>query len=433
MKAEKRLTFETVGIAQQLLTLFLILALAAYLRLANQPDNPGWYTDEGTHLDIARHLLHGRTQYMAVNQSTLLFAKLPLFELCLAGLLRIWDGGLATLRAFTGALGVLSVATLYGVVRWIRKDSALALLSASLLAIYPPAILYSRLGFSYNLLAPLVLLTLGGLCAYLNAEPGSPARYKGLALASLAIGVGAVSDLWMLCEIIPMILAASARRWRDLAWSLPLAMLPLSVYAVVMLASVPQAFCFDVRFTLSRLDKPLLEQLRVLALNYTTLVFQDAWIALGAVGLFVLRPLRLQRLSLSLFWLPIVVLGRSVALFSLSFYYMIPLLPLVALGVAALIERGVPQVLEMSQAAWLPLIRRWGWRWVPDKILAAGINLGVLMVLITPFLGSAVLTVGQLGSRFSTQLDPFLINPGDARQVARFVEGRLWPGCCVPM
>jgi hypothetical protein len=51
--------------------LFLILALAAYLRLANHADNPGWYTDEGTHLAIAGQLLRGRIQYLAVNQSTL--------------------------------------------------------------------------------------------------------------------------------------------------------------------------------------------------------------------------------------------------------------------------------------------------------------------------------------------------------------------------
>ena len=59
----------------------LILILAAYLRLANLAVNPAWYTDEGTHLDIVRHLLDGRVQYLAINQSSLLFSRLPLFEL----------------------------------------------------------------------------------------------------------------------------------------------------------------------------------------------------------------------------------------------------------------------------------------------------------------------------------------------------------------
>ncbi len=36
----------------ELAALFVILALAAYLRLANLAANPGWYTDEGTHLEF---------------------------------------------------------------------------------------------------------------------------------------------------------------------------------------------------------------------------------------------------------------------------------------------------------------------------------------------------------------------------------------------
>ena len=87
--------------------------LAAYLRLANLPDNPGWYTDEGTHLDIAQNLLRGRTQYLALTQSTLLVARMPLFEMLLVGVMRLsGNEGIGALRALTGGLGVLSTALL---------------------------------------------------------------------------------------------------------------------------------------------------------------------------------------------------------------------------------------------------------------------------------------------------------------------------------
>src|SRR5512135_2085740 len=95
------------------LTLTLILFLAAYLRLAHVATNPAWYTDEGTHLDIARHLLHGQVQYLAVNQSWLLFSRLPLFELLLSGAAFIGGVTMLTLRMITGLLGVISVAVLY--------------------------------------------------------------------------------------------------------------------------------------------------------------------------------------------------------------------------------------------------------------------------------------------------------------------------------
>lgn len=42
-----------------------ILGLAAYLRLAYVGHNPGWYTDEATHLLIGQQLLNGRSQYFA--------------------------------------------------------------------------------------------------------------------------------------------------------------------------------------------------------------------------------------------------------------------------------------------------------------------------------------------------------------------------------
>mgnify|MGYP001559875412 CR=1 FL=1 len=64
--------------------LLLILSLAAYLRLANRADNPGWYSDEGTHIDIAMNLMEGRAQSLAITQSMLLVARPPLFHLLLA-------------------------------------------------------------------------------------------------------------------------------------------------------------------------------------------------------------------------------------------------------------------------------------------------------------------------------------------------------------
>ena len=132
----------------ELAALFVILMLAAYLRLANLAANPGWYTDEGTHLDLARNLIAGRVQYLAVDQSLLIFSRLPLFENLLAVWLRVFGVSMLALRAFTASLGVLTVAVLWGVGRRMSGERGLALLAALLLAIYPSAVLYSRFCFS---------------------------------------------------------------------------------------------------------------------------------------------------------------------------------------------------------------------------------------------------------------------------------------------
>jgi hypothetical protein len=402
----------------------LILALAAYLRLANVADNPGWYTDEGTHLDIAQNLLHGRVQYLAINQSTVMFAKLPLFELLLAGLLHVFGGGIDTLRAIallrtlTGVLGVVSVGLLYWVVRRIQRgrDPALALLAALMLAIYPQAVVYGRFGFSYNLLAPLVLLAMLGLWEYL-----STASRRWLALA---VGLGGVSDLWMFALVAPLALVVLKRSWHDLLWSLGLVLLPFGLYAAVMLTTALQAFLFDLNFTLFRLGRlSPIDQVKTLATNYATLVFQDAWFALGLVGLFLLRPVRLRRLSLLLFLLPILILGRTTALYSLGFYYMIPLLSFVGLGVAALLRYGVPHVWQSihSTVAAIPESRaRLGNRAYLSALL-------LLLIVATPFATSLAFTAEQVRTGFRTLIDPFLIDPDHARLAAEFVNNQTAP------
>ncbi len=410
----------------EIAALLLILSLAAYLRLANHAYNPGWYTDEGTHVDIARHLLRGQVQYLAINQSALLFAKMPLFEVLLAAWLGVWDGGIGALRTFTAWLAVLSVGLLYGVIRRThkRRGRVLALLAALMLAIYPQAVLYSRMGFSYNLLTPLVLLTYLSLWEYLDTQ-----RRSWLSFAALAVGLGAVADLLMLSLIPPLLLVASLRRRSDVLWSAVLAALPVGLYAMVMLVSAPQAFLFDLRFTLARLGGASLPaQLVTIAQNYTILVAQDAWIALAMVGLFIQRPRRAQRLNLLLFLLPVIVLGRTAALYGLTFYYMIPFLPWVALGVAALVRYGAPWIVGAAHRGLLALFAAWGWH--ADRrgrlrayVSRAGAYVVFASVVAAPFLISTVLTLDRVHGNYGTVIDAFLINPEDAQSAANFVNG----------
>lgn len=405
--------------ALEVATLAVILALASYLRLVNVATNPGWYTDEGTHLDIAENLLGGRVQYLAITQSTLLFAKLPLFDLFLAGLLRLGADRMLTLRTLTGGLNVVSVALLYALVRRAGQSSTLALTSALTLAVYPQAVLYSRFGFSYNLLTLWTLLASLGLWSYLDS-----ARRRWLALSFLSIGLGAVSDLWMLVLVVPAMLIVSLRRWRDIVWGLLLLVLPLGVYIAAMLLSAPRAFLFDLHYTLSRLSalSPV-EQIANISLNYTMLLAQDVWMGPALIGLMMLRPARLQRLCLLMSLFPLVALGRTVALFSLSAYYTIPLLPFVALGVASLVWHGTPRVFQIARDSLAAVLSRWQ----PDRTARPSILLNAiaslsLLIILFPLWAGLTGTIKAVWKAFITPIDPFLINASDAQEIASFVN-----------
>ncbi len=401
--------------------LLAIMLLAVYLRAENLGDNPGWYSDEATHVNIAHHLLLGQVQYLAINQSTLLFARPPLFQLILAGWFRLLGEGIASLRALTTVLGVLSVAILYSLLRQIQPDRILPLLAALLLALYPQAVLYSRFGFSYNLLVPLLLAAFYGLSRYIGN--GS---HRWLMIAALLIGLAVLCDLMVLAFVPVLLLVIVARNWRDIPWML-VAALPFAVYAAVMLLAVPDAFLFDLRFTLSRLSTlSLFGQVENIALNYTILISQDFWTLAGIIGLFLLRPARLRMLMLLAFWLALIVMGRTVALYSLSGYYMIPLLPLVALGAASLLRWGVPSLINMLRQDIASLFTYW--KLIYPRRLATGTAYTIAALLvISPLLVTLVLTVNQIRGGYSTAIDPFLIAPDDARQVAVYVNAHVSP------
>lgn len=390
--------------------LLLILALAALLRLHNVADNPGWYTDEGTHLEIAANLAAGEIRYFAVNRSFLLFGRLPAFELLLAGAVNLFGVSMLTLRLLTGLLGVLAVALLYLLARLTQPARGLALLAALLLAIYPQAVLYSRLGFSYNLLAPLLLLAALGLVRYLRGGA------RGwLALAALALGLGLIGDVFMGAPLALTLLVVLIYRWRDALWSGALMALPFAIYAGLALLTDADAFLFDLRFTLGRLGGlPLAEQLHNVALNYTVIISQDFWALAGLIGLFWLRPAVLRGVALLLLAGSVLVIGRTVALYSLSAYYLIPLLPLVPLGVAALLWYGAPRAGQMVAEALPAYIARFA-----PLIVAA--------LVLVPLLTTVSLTWANVQTRYATVIDPFLLHPEDVRTVAAYVNARVTP------
>ncbi len=384
------------------------LLLAAYLRLSHLPDNPGWYTDEGTHLEIARQWQNGRIQYLAITQSTLLFAKLPLFEGLLTWMVTLFGVSMGTLRGLTAVLNLFTIALLAAVTFSLTDDRWLALLAAGLLTIYPQAVLYSRFGFSYNLLSPLLLLAVWGVGVY--RQNG---RWLGVVVAGTAVGLGMVSDLWMV-SLLPVLFCLTFPRNPSASIAVcALAGLPFGLYTLLSLLNQPATFLFDLQFTLGRLSGlSWLEQLQAAAVTVTTLLAQDGWMVLGVVGLWMIRPLSAQRLFLLFLGLPLLILGRTTALHSLGFYYMIPLLPLVVLGVAALLRYGAAQVVATLQPA-----PRW------HKMVS-----GVTAVLLgLPFFTSTWLMVGQINGRWQTAIDPFLLNGEDAVKTAEFVNQQLQP------
>ncbi|MDX2074787.1 MAG: glycosyltransferase family 39 protein [bacterium] len=399
----------------QMIGLCLILLLATYLRFTNLPNNPAWYTDEGTHLSIAHHLLRGEVRYFAVTDSMLVFARPPLFHACLAVLSAIFGEGIATLRGFTAGLGVLSVLLLFLLIKTFSRHPIFPLWGAFLLAIYPQAILYSRFGFSYALLTPLILL----ICLFLTRfiQTG---RWNGVALAGILAGIGLLGDIMMGAIIGVVALIVFFKSPKMLVWLVPVMALPFGIYTGIMLMSHPDAFLFDLNFTLNRLGGiPITKQVTTIAENFTMLLSTDLWFPLGIVGIFLIQPPALRVVSACLVLLPIVIIGRTVALFHLSLYYMSPLFPLIILGVATLTAQGATMLMTslMPMIPDLQVIKKmptWTHRLMAGAVCVALIG--------APLWYSAHYMVNGINTRIPTAIDPFLVDGADGEAVVAFFQ-----------
>jgi hypothetical protein len=173
-------------------------------------------------------------------------------------------------------------------------------------------------------------------------------------------------------------------------------------------------------------------QIAGLLMNITSLLLTDAWIAPALIGIFLLPILRMKRLLILLLLLPFVTLGRTVALSGISYYYITPLLPYAALGMAALLRYGTPHFVRTIQEGLNALTHRFDpfgrRRWLRARLTAVGTMGAVTLLIIAPFLMQIVLTFGDLYNGFHTPVDSLLLEPDAARAVAVYVNENIRTG-----
>jgi hypothetical protein len=245
--------------------------------------------------------------------------------------------------------------------------------------------------------------------------------------------MAALSDLWAISLLPILCLIVWRRQRRDLWWALPLALLPFGLYAAVSLYTHPAAFLFDLQFSLFRANATSLpDQLRTLAHNFTTIFSQDVWFTLGFIGLFLMPSLPLRRLCLLFFLLPLLIVGRTVAWHGLSSYYLIPVQPLIAWGMAQLLHQSWPLlrrtvVGEVGEGAGCGQVTPGSMALQELAAWQRAFLLLTLLATFVPFLIVAQSLNQQIQSRFILAIDPFLTNPGDARKTAKFLRPHLNP------
>jgi len=327
-------------------------------------------------------------------------------------------------------LGVLTVGLLMVVIRNLmgKKGEYLALSAGFFLALYPRAILYSRLAFSYNLLAPFVVVIFWSIYKYLDTG-----NAKKLFLASILIGVGTVSDIMMFTFLPAILMITIYKNWKDLYIPLFISIVPFLVYSSVMYIGEPEAFLFDFRFTFFRLESvSLIAQYPIIVLNYASLIFKDYWWVVAITGIFMLREKKFKYLTFILTFVPLFALGRTAFLPELGYYYLIPLFPLLAVGIAGFVINGLPEVFyavryasEKYLTRLIGLFRKVDLRWFLKPSIFILTSLLIFVIILSPIVVTGLVDFVQIINGIESDIDPVLVDPVAAEEVVNYVNARV--------
>jgi hypothetical protein len=189
---------------------------------------------------------------------------------------------------------------------------------------------------------------------------------------------------------------------RLLALGLLLMALPLLLLLIPMAVSNPGAVAADLEFTVFRISVSPLMQLVNVMLMYGELIQSEVWVVLGLVGLFLLPGHRARSMVLFVACATILILVRSLAPVGRNLHHLIPVFPLLALGLASFLDRAIPRSLEIVRTS-LDSLFSLAIRVVPTRsinliwrgsrtLLTSGI---VFVFVISPLVWAIMMDVGD--------------------------------------
>jgi len=376
--------------------------------------------------------MEGKIQYYSINQSTLLVARLPLFGLLTAAVFKIFGVGMLQIRAISAVLGLFSTILIYVSLRSIffDKQKTLPLLAALLYAVYPSAVIYNRMGFSYNLITPLAILIFWGCYKYWQTK-----EHHWLVMTSIAAGLACAVDLMAFSLLIFVFIVLLLTNYKKIPLFLGIAILPFAIYSIFMIVTVPQAFIFDLQFTFFRVQHvSILEQVLNVFVNNVSILLKDRWMIFGLLGFLFIKPKRFGQYALFFLLLPILFLGRVLSLFGLSYYYLIPLFPFIAIGCAGFIEFCSIQTVKFLENASFRALEKFIYLLNIKKMHTDlnSISRFLSAIILSTFVVPSIIFFGYLEKEnitngWQTTMDHLMINVTDAKSTSQFINQHVSP------
>lgn len=406
----------------------LLLFFSGYMRVINLEFNPGIYSDEGTQIEIAQNMMYGKTQYFSINQSILLIGRMPLFSFLLSIFFKLFGVGILQLRIFASFLGIFTIIVLYLILKSILGEGAgfIPIISVFLYSIYPSAIIYHRLGFSYNLLSIFVLLVFWGLWKYWKTE-----NNYWIIFTSLCLGVGTLVDLSGFSFFLFAALVILIKNYRKFPLFLGFSLIPFVSYSLVMILLHREAFGFDFQFIFNRVNNNFGKQTVFLLVNIYELINKDIWITFGLLGFFLSKNKRFGIYSFFFFLFSFIFSARHSPMTGLSYYYFIPFFSIIIIGVSFFFQFfyiKTSVLLEYFFQKTIRALNPWSKEFKRQHVvkLARYLSAFTISLFLAPTLiFSLYKTLNELNGELNTSMTSFMVNYFDAKLASEYVNNQV--------
>lgn len=400
-----------------------VLALQAFFHFYRLGQTPGWDPQEGYNLDIAWNLAHGRLRLFALTSA---FAQHPpLFYLQLVVAMRLVGYSIVAVRAVAAIYSILTCGALLLVGRRIVGVGP-ALWGALAFTVAPIVLANTRWGYSYAQLAFAGVLCLGAGWRYRETS-----GKRWLVLAALLAGLAAFSDYEGIAWIAFVAVVALERRQRRhalIATGIGVGVLVVGLLGCLIAS--PGIFLADFGTTFLRAaGGNVILQLILLLVNYYRFATLDAWVLLGIAGFF-LAPTQARGYLLGVL-ATVGLIALKVREIGLSLHSIMPLLPLLALGMGVALDLALRRLYGWSLGWMNTLLARRPARHAPEaQPLPSrfGAALLVFVVVVSP-LGLALASdAAGLSGTLPTRQDALLATPGDAQATMAYVVAHAHSG-----
>lgn len=399
----------------------ILVFLSAYFRFTNLAQNPGIYNDEGTLLNISINLHKGSFEYLGIQGSWLLAGRMPFFPWLLSLTYYFFEPNLLVLRAFTATSGVLSVLLLFLFFRSMTDKNLLFLKYTAplVLALHPQFVLYNRIGFGYNLLTPLTILIIWFLWSYLESK-----NTYWLILASIFGGIGILIELAYIAFVVLLIVLIILFDPKRVFFVVIISLIPLFLYFLISLSLFGAPFLYDWQTTFERGTSYsfVFQLLNAVFISIITFSFVDLSLLIGIIGTLLLKDRRLGIIGFLGIIVPVFVINRTFTITNQSFYYYLPFIPFVTIGISSVVENVVRGIFifsdELNQTQFFQETRK--------KININFKPLFFALIIQITFVIPAILLIFDLDTqvkhKFRTSFDYLLIDINEFSQTLDFLN-----------